>query len=75
MADFTKILPADIDTTADFTFGNISANGANVSLGAVANVHITGGTSGQLLSTDGSGNLSFTTVGSSTPHPFLFLGI
>jgi len=41
---------------------NINANGANVSLGAVGNVKITGGSNGQLLSTDGAGNLSFSTV-------------
>ena len=38
---------------------NISMTGANVSLGAVANVHITGGTGGQVLRTDGVGNLSW----------------
>ena len=36
---------------------------ANVTLGAVANLHISGGTSGQVLSTDGSGVLSFITIG------------
>ena len=35
------------------------ANTANVSLGAVANLHITGGNSGQVLTTDGTGNLSW----------------
>jgi len=35
---------------------------ANVTLGAVANLHISGGTSGQVLSTDGSGSLSWATV-------------
>lgn len=45
----------------------------NVTLGTVANVHITGGTSGQVLSTDGSGNLSF--VNNDPVHPFIFLGI
>ena len=38
---------------------------ANVTLGAVANLHISGGTSGQVLSTDGSGGLSFVTINSS----------
>ena len=32
---------------------------ANVTLGAVANLHITGGTNADVLSTDGSGNLSW----------------
>ena len=39
--------------------GNISFTGANVSLGAVGNLKITGGTSGYFLSTDGAGNLSW----------------
>jgi hypothetical protein len=38
---------------------------ANVTLGAVANLHISGGTSGQVLSTNGSGGLSFVSVNSS----------
>lgn len=46
--------------------GNASFTGANVSLGAVGNVKITGGTSGFVIVTDGTGNLTFanpTTVG------------
>ncbi len=39
--------------------GNVNYTSANVTLGPVANVHITGGSSGQFISTDGSGNLSF----------------
>ena len=39
--------------TVDFT------NSSNVSLGAVGNIKITGGTSGYILSTDGVGNLSW----------------
>jgi len=39
--------------------GNAVFSGANVNLGASTNLHISGGTSGQLLSTDGTGNLSF----------------
>ena len=38
---------------------NISMTGANVSLGAVGNLHITGGVGGQVLRTDGTGNLSW----------------
>jgi hypothetical protein len=45
--------------------GNITANG-RVTLGAIGNVKVTGGTSGQLLTTDGAGNLSFVTVSAST---------
>ena len=39
--------------------GNASFTGANISLGSNANVRITGGTNGQILGTDGSGNLSW----------------
>lgn len=42
--------------------GNLNITAANVTLGPVANVHITGGSSGQVLTTDGAGNLSFTTA-------------
>jgi len=40
------------------TLTSFTANG-NVTLGTVGNVHITGGTNGYLLSTNGSGNLSW----------------
>lgn len=43
--------------------GNVSLTGANVSLGSNSNVRITGGSSGQLLSTDGAGNLSWVNQG------------
>ena len=47
--------------------GNINLTGAsNVSLGAVGNVKITGGSSGQVIQTDGSGNLSFVSISSSS---------
>ena len=49
---------ANINGTANIT-GNVVLSGANVSLGAVGNVHITGGANGYVLSTDGSGNLSW----------------
>jgi len=42
--------------------GNVSFTGANVALGNVANVHITGGANGQALVTDGAGALSFQTI-------------
>ena len=49
--------------TLDATSGNISGTNLSVTgvsnLGAVGNVKITGGTNGQVLSTDGTGNLSF----------------
>lgn len=43
--------------------GNVAFSGANVSLGSNANVKISGGTSGQVLTTNGSGALSWTTAG------------
>jgi hypothetical protein len=50
------------------TTGNLTANGvidfigsSNVSLGPIGNVKITGGITGQVLTTNGSGTLSFTT--------------
>jgi hypothetical protein len=42
--------------------GNLDITAANVSLGPIANIHITGGTSGQAITTDGAGNLSFSAV-------------
>ena len=43
--------------------GNIGfASSPNVTLGAIGNIHITGGSNGQSLITDGSGNLSFATI-------------
>ena len=39
--------------------GNVALSGANVSLGAVGNLHVTGGTNAYVLSTDGVGNLSW----------------
>jgi hypothetical protein len=44
------------NSTIDFT------TASNVALGDVANVHITGGTSGQYLQTNGSGIVSWSTV-------------
>ena len=41
--------------------GNVAFSGANVTLGSASNLHITGGTTGQVLTTDGAGNLSFAT--------------
>jgi hypothetical protein len=44
--------------------GNLVLTGANVSLGNVSNLHITGGSNGQVLGTDGTGNLSWVNGGS-----------
>ena len=49
---------ANINGTANIT-GNVVLNGANVSLGNVSNLHITGGSNGYVLQTDGTGNLSW----------------
>jgi hypothetical protein len=41
---------------------NVTSTGSSVSFANVANLKISGGTSGQALTTDGAGNLSFSTV-------------
>jgi hypothetical protein len=61
-----------IDSNANITAakltanGNVSFTGPNVSLGSNSNVKITGGSSGQYLQTDGTGNISWQTVTVST---------
>ena len=62
----TQVQPYMLDTTS-----NIAFTGSNITLGSVSNLHITGGASGQVLTTNGSGNLSFATA--ETLSPFLFL--
>lgn len=67
---------ANANAEAHTFLGNISGATAtfngNVSLGNVANVHISGGTTGQFIKTDGSGTLSFgDPVGSPAPMPTL----
>jgi hypothetical protein len=49
---------ANISTELNVS-GNIAATGANIFLGTIANLHITGGSNGQYIRTDGTGNLSF----------------
>jgi hypothetical protein len=47
------------------TFGGISTvtwNGSNISLGAVGNVKVTGGVNNEVMRTDGTGNLSFSSI-------------
>ena len=58
-----------LTTIGGLTVNNASATvnfitTANVTLGSVSNLHIAGGTTGQLLTTNGSGNLTWTTVSS-----------
>ena len=50
------------------TTGNLLVSEGNVTLGNVGNLHISGGNSGYILSTDGSGNLSWADA-SSTQSP------
>jgi hypothetical protein len=52
------------------TTGNVLISDGNITLGNIGNVHISGGSSGQFIKTDGSGNLSFDApVGSPAPMP------
>jgi hypothetical protein len=72
----TKVTNLNIDTSTITTVGTLTALtvSGNVTLGTVSNVHISGGTSGQVLSTDGSGNLSWK-VSESGFSPFLLAGM
>lgn len=69
-------LTGNLSSTSNITANNITANGrlnvgnrldasttSNVALGYVGNVHITGGINGYVLTTDGLGNLSWTSGG------------
>lgn len=67
----TLLKPFNIDTTANYTFNqvtvtsNVDLSGtAKVTLGNVSNIIITGGSNAQVLSTDGTGNLSWVTPSS-----------
>jgi len=51
-------------TTNAVEAGTLTVSGVST-LGAVGNVRVTGGTSGQVMSTDGTGNLSFISISSS----------
>ncbi len=73
----TKITKDNIDVTTITQVGTLSSLevAGTVNLGNVANIQIDGGTSGQYLITDGSGNLSFQTVTVPDPlNPFLLMG-
>ena len=61
--------------TANYVVANLSVP-ASANLGAVGNVHISGGSSGYVLSTDGSGSLSWVAQsgsggGSVTPSQYI----
>ena len=60
LGSLTGLIVSNATGTVDF----IST--ANVSLGSVANIHITGGSNGQVLTTDGAGNLSFANASGGT---------
>ena len=67
-------LPANIIlANGDITTTNITANGIS-NLGPVSNLILTGGSIGQVVTTDGSGNLTFTTISTSSnlaaPMPY-----
>jgi hypothetical protein len=52
------------------TTGNVLVSDGNVTLGNIANVHISGGANGQFIKTNGSGTLSFgEPIGSPAPMP------
>ena len=55
---FVDAFGTAVTLTGGLTTANLTANG-NVTLGAVADVHITGGANGQVLKTDGNGNLTW----------------
>ena len=55
--------------------GNVALSGANVSLGAVGNLKITGGTANYFLQTDGSGNLTWATSSATVAGAYTFTQI
>ena len=52
--------------------GNVAFSGANVSLGAVGNLKITGGTANYFLQTDGNGNVTWAASGSTVAGAYVF---
>ena len=58
---------ANANVQANYFLGNISVTGS-ANLGAVGNIVITGGASGYILSTDGTGNLSWISQSTSTSN-------
>jgi hypothetical protein len=59
------IAPTGVDVAGNISIGNSAAIAGNITvagqtnLGVVANVHITGGSNGQILMTNGAGNLTW----------------
>jgi hypothetical protein len=69
----TLTTAAQPNITSTGTLSSISVSGTS-NLGNVGNVKITGGTNGQVLSTDGAGNLTFADTASSNsaaPMPYV----
>lgn len=60
--DINGVANVIINSTGNVITPDLTVNGPS-QLGNVGNVHITGGSSGQLLSTDGLGNLSWSSGG------------
>lgn len=60
--------------TGNLSAGNVSFTGSNVSLGNISNLHISGGSNGQYLTTDGHGLLSFTSPSSLLATVDTFIG-
>ena len=64
----TKDGQLNVNTISNFSGNDLTLSPTGqVILGAPAKVKITGGTNGQVLSTDGSGNLSWTSAGAIFP--------
>ena len=55
-ANYVNVATLTANTTVNFT------SASNVSLGPVGNIHITGGSNGQVLQTDGAGNLTWSST-------------
>lgn len=56
----TQVKPYIVDATATYTLGNVVVTGTT-NLGDAGNLTITGGTSGQILTSNGAGGVSFVT--------------
>lgn len=67
---------ANSTVVANAFVGNVDATEitatGNVNLGNVSNLSIAGGTSGQVLTTDGAGNLSFTNASAGGGNIFVY---
>jgi hypothetical protein len=62
LSAISAVVTSGISATGTVNF----ASSGNISLGNVGNVHIAGGSNGYLLTTDGSGNLTWTQTASTT---------